>query len=150
MFRQFWCISQSVSNKLTESLTGNIWACQWPRLSDWQRLSWFQVCGVEKLHCGKIKPPVRACFYCQTPCIVMSTHTCTYMYYFITRLAFISVHTASNDGWQSGTRCYSISPWVVVHALIQYISLNPLMTKRRLLYLKTQFVPRSKHFSSRL
>ena len=28
--------------------------------------------------------------------------------------------------------------------------LNPLKTKRRLLYLKTQFVPRSKHFSSRL
>ena len=27
---------------------------------------------------------------------------------------------------------------------------NPLNTKRRLLYLKTQFVPRSKHFSSRL
>ena len=27
---------------------------------------------------------------------------------------------------------------------------NPLKTKRRLLYLKAQFVPRSKHFSSRL
>jgi len=27
---------------------------------------------------------------------------------------------------------------------------NPLKTKRRLLYLKTQFVQRSKHFSSRL
>ena len=27
---------------------------------------------------------------------------------------------------------------------------NPLNTKRKLLYLKTQFVPRSKHFSSRL
>ena len=27
---------------------------------------------------------------------------------------------------------------------------SPLKTKRRLLYLKTQFVPRSKHFSSRL
>ena len=27
---------------------------------------------------------------------------------------------------------------------------NPLNTERRLLYLKTQFVPRSKHFSSRL
>ena len=35
---------------------------------------------------------------------------------------------------------------------IQYCnsSCNPLKTKRRLLYLKTQFVPRSKHFSSRL
>ena len=28
--------------------------------------------------------------------------------------------------------------------------INPLKTKRRLLYLKTQYVPRSKHFSSRL
>ena len=28
--------------------------------------------------------------------------------------------------------------------------INPLKTKRRLLYLKTQFVPRSKHFSSQL
>ena len=28
--------------------------------------------------------------------------------------------------------------------------INPLKTKRRLLYLKTQSVPRSKHFSSRL
>ena len=28
--------------------------------------------------------------------------------------------------------------------------INPLKTKRRLLYLKIQFVPRSKHFSSRL
>jgi len=27
---------------------------------------------------------------------------------------------------------------------------NPFKTKRRLLYLKTQFVPRSKHFLSRL
>ena len=30
------------------------------------------------------------------------------------------------------------------------VRINPLKTKRRLLYLKTQFVPRSKHFSSRL
>jgi hypothetical protein len=30
------------------------------------------------------------------------------------------------------------------------IIINPLNTKRSLLYLKTQFVPRSKHFSSRL
>ena len=33
-------------------------------------------------------------------------------------------------------------------AVKQYF--NPLITKRRLLYLKTQSVPRSKHFSSRL
>jgi len=30
------------------------------------------------------------------------------------------------------------------------MSLNPLTTKRRQLYLKTQSVPRSKHFSPRL
>ena len=37
---------------------------------------------------------------------------------------------------------------VIFQELRAYI--NPLKTKRRLLYLKTQFVPRSKHFSSRL
>ena len=31
-----------------------------------------------------------------------------------------------------------------------HVLINTLNTKRRLLYLKTQFVPRSKHFSSRL
>ena len=31
-----------------------------------------------------------------------------------------------------------------------WIFINPLKMKHRLLYLKTQFVPRSKHFSSRL
>ena len=31
----------------------------------------------------------------------------------------------------------------------KHININPLQTKRRLLYLKTQSVPRSKHFSSR-
>jgi len=30
------------------------------------------------------------------------------------------------------------------------VKINPLQTKRRLLYLKTQFVPCSKHFSSQL
>jgi len=30
------------------------------------------------------------------------------------------------------------------------MELNPLKTKRRLLYLKTHFIPRSKHLSSRL
>ena len=30
------------------------------------------------------------------------------------------------------------------------VQINPLKTKRRQLYLKTKFVPRSKHFSSRL
>jgi hypothetical protein len=33
---------------------------------------------------------------------------------------------------------------------LSYIIINNLKTKRILLYLKTQFVPRSKHFSSRL
>ena len=32
----------------------------------------------------------------------------------------------------------------------QYIVFNPLKANGRLLYLKTQFVPRSKYFSSRL
>ena len=37
-------------------------------------------------------------------------------------------------------------PWSVCRNLV----INPLKTKRRLLYLKTQFVSRNKHFSSRL
>ena len=32
---------------------------------------------------------------------------------------------------------------------IKRLSFNPLQTKRRLLYLKTQFVPRSNYFSDR-
>ena len=39
-------------------------------------------------------------------------------------------------------------PAILLYARDQYI--NPLKTKSRLLYLKTQFVPRSKHISSRL
>ena len=45
------------------------------------------------------------------------------------------------------------APWVFnsIICLVTWRSLfNPLNTKRRLLYLKTQFVPRSKHFLSRL
>ena len=41
----------------------------------------------------------------------------------------------------------SMSVYVKWH---QLMLLNPLQTKRRRLYLNTQFVPRSKHFSSRL
>ena len=37
-----------------------------------------------------------------------------------------------------------------VASVVQQCAINPLNTKRRLLYLKTQFVPCSKHFSSRL
>jgi hypothetical protein len=33
---------------------------------------------------------------------------------------------------------------------VRLLGFNPLKTKRRLLYLKTQFLPRSKRFSSRL
>ena len=43
----------------------------------------------------------------------------------------------------------NISPQTVAVSRA-YTMLDPLKTKRRLLYLKTQFVPRSKHFSSRL
>ena len=33
---------------------------------------------------------------------------------------------------------------------LEVVKINPLNTKLRLLYLKTQILPRSKHFSSRL
>ena len=42
-----------------------------------------------------------------------------------------------------------ILPFIATY-FVQTININPLNTKRRPLYLKTQFVPRSKHFSSRL
>ena len=52
---------------------------------------------------------------------------------------------------------YSSGRWEFLQSLGNYLIYqqrqhynNPLNTKRRLLYLKTQFVPRSKHFSSRL
>ena len=48
-----------------------------------------------------------------------------------------------------GTLWFECCP---VHAIDDGILfyVNPLTTKRRLLYLKKEFVPRSKHFSSRL
>ena len=39
---------------------------------------------------------------------------------------------------------------VLKYDAMNFIEIDPLNTKSRLLYLKTQFVPRSKHFSSRL
>ena len=47
--------------------------------------------------------------------------------------------------------CFSKTKWYTTsmkYTIYRYI--NPLNTKHRLLYLKTQFVPRSKHFSSQL
>ena len=43
---------------------------------------------------------------------------------------------------------YSFTPIMTYYDL--FSTINPLNTKRRLLYLKTQSVPRSKHFSSLL
>jgi hypothetical protein len=40
--------------------------------------------------------------------------------------------------------------WIEINAEAIVAYFNLLTTKGRLLYLKTQFVPRSKHFSSRL
>ena len=46
--------------------------------------------------------------------------------------------------------CFFTATMVTRNLLAVTSYINPLKTKRRLLYLKTQFVPRSKHFSSRL
>ena len=51
---------------------------------------------------------------------------------------------------QSEIRGKTISWIVKQYPEVYFYCSNPLNTKRRLLYLKTQFVPRSKHFSSRL
>ena len=42
------------------------------------------------------------------------------------------------------------TPFLSATCRLTITDVNPLKTKRRLLYLKTQFVPRSKHFSSLL
>ena len=58
--------------------------------------------------------------------------------------------------WRFVSYCVVYMPFEILQigiepALCERTSLfNLLNTKRRLLYLKTQFVPRSKHFSSRL
>jgi hypothetical protein len=44
----------------------------------------------------------------------------------------------------------AVTVCVCVSGRPQALILNPLNTKRKLLYLKTQFVPPSKHFSSGL
>ena len=46
--------------------------------------------------------------------------------------------------------CHSVQNLLSSSLLSKNIKINLLKTKRRLLYLKSQFVPRSKHFSSRL
>ena len=40
--------------------------------------------------------------------------------------------------------------WTQSERYVEFLNVSPLKTKRRLLYLKTQFAPRSKHFSSPL
>ena len=56
----------------------------------------------------------------------------------------------SAPGFVSLPRTYLASLQLVHSKYQKFHIFNPLNTKRRLLYLKTQFVPRSKHFSSRL
>jgi hypothetical protein len=53
------------------------------------------------------------------------------------------------------TRCANLTTCIVFNlskpaACVMHHQFNPLKTNRRLLYLKTQSVPRCKHFSSRL
>ena len=63
---------------------------------------------------------------------------------------------AAPPGLDTGDFNENLSRKSKFHYVITYVrftvpgDINPLNTKRRLLYLKTQFVPRSKHFSSRL
>ena len=59
-----------------------------------------------------------------------------------TLLSFLTL-ALDEVGWSAST------PRPSHHQRNASLPINPLKTKRRLLYLKTQFVPRSKHFSSR-
>jgi len=54
----------------------------------------------------------------------------------------------SDDGKSSNTYQRSFAYYNIIKEL--HGKINPLKTKRRLLYLKTQSVPRCKHFTSRL
>jgi len=68
--------------------------------------------------------------------------------YNIIRLSYPSSQNSNNyilKSWTSGSR----HPFHVITAFGHY-NINLLQTKRRLLYLKTQFVPRYEQFSSRL
>ena len=60
--------------------------------------------------------------------------------------------TLHNGGWWLGMNDCSKTGDYYARGIVTVVQniINPLNTKRRLLYLKTQFVPRSKHFSSRL
>ena len=63
------------------------------------------------------------------------------------------VHEFSSMEWLPRPRSKLLSTAAehpIIYETKRRLTINPLKTKRRLLYLKTQFVPRSKHFSSRL
>ena len=65
---------------------------------------------------------------------------------------FVTISYCSTGYPYSRHTGYSFQDQIYCHPRCQVVhcTFNPLKTKRRLLYLKTQFVPRSKHFSSRL
>ena len=58
--------------------------------------------------------------------------------------------TSFNDSLSIGYHCVAFDTCNMYCIYTSSVLFNPLKTKRRLLYLKTQFVPRSKHFSSPL
>ena len=64
--------------------------------------------------------------------------------HFSTNIIYINLRIAYNNFFFA---C-EVLAFVYTNSKPISISINLLKTKRRLLYLKTQFVPRSKHFSS--
>ena len=77
------------------------------------------------------------------------------------RAKIAKIDDAIKFSWRLHKQVCGISALEIAHArlslyaVLQFavgstVLVNPLKTKRRLLYLKTQFVPCSKHFSSRL
>ena len=66
----------------------------------------------------------------------------------------MNVVTLQYDGQNQGTANETAEEQEKQHAPgvkpVSSQDINPLNTKRRLLHLKTHFVPRSKHFSSQL
>ena len=79
---------------------------------------------------------------------------CESMFFFVPSVFLFSPHVSPLSSFYMDDltpRMYGTTDTVLlIEASVAARVLNPLNTKRRLLYLKTQFVLRSKHLSSRL
>ena len=89
--------------------------------------------------------PRRVCHsFCLSPCLKPLFSKRTHFY----DISYFSIFRKSVDESQVSLKSDKNNGYFTWR--LMYIYVNPLQTKRRPLYLKTQSVPRCKHFSSRL